>query len=56
MLGEKLTAPLLINPVEYVWNLEISRKFVGQPTVDSLPHQRQEPDISSNDAIVIVTV
>jgi len=52
--GEELTAPQLTNFVGFVGNLDISKEFVGQPTVDSLPHHRQQKIISNNDAIVIM--
>jgi len=54
MPKEELTALQLINPVAIVGNLDISREFVGQPTGDSLSHQRQQQAINNNDAIIIM--
>jgi len=51
MPKEKLTAPQRTNPVGFAGNLDISKEFVSQPTVDNLPQAR----VSNNDAIIIMT-
>jgi len=50
MPKEELSAPQRINPVGFVGNRDISKEFVGQPTVDNL----LQAQINNDDAIIMM--